>query len=130
MGLQAFNETVPLVPAYSFTNAYVANTKENLFSTQPGNWRVDTLQATNTDAAAHTLSIWLVLAGTAVLVATVTVGAGAGTGAVPPVDILGQIQPANYHYLVGTNAYTVQVSLEAAPAGTSVVNVLGQGGGV
>lgn len=130
MPLQEFDEQVPVNlicvfndawnPAIGFLFAFpIARTQ-----------RWDLVLGSNCDAVDHDVSVHVYDEQDAYRkpVGSVTIPAGAGYGAVPPVDVLGQLLAATGRGLVLANGHGLELFIDAAPGTGNVVSVWVQGG--
>lgn len=130
MPLQQFDERIPIARGLSFPPTYIANARLDLVPAVINDSRVDVLNIISNDTVTHNLTVSMYLAGTEYTLAGVLVPAGAGYGTISPLDILNQVMPAAYHYLLLPGGWTLALRLDTAPSTGTRVDAFVAGGAV
>lgn len=123
-----FNEVYPIVGSAFFDSTYTPPTREQVTASGGNPGRVDTLLAFNLDTVAHILQVYVGQASSPSFFGQVSVPAGAGFGGAPFFDVLAAIVPTTQQGLWYPAGSEVWVSLVAAPAVGTDVNVASLGG--
>jgi hypothetical protein len=127
VGFSIFDERVAIQPAATFESADgVIN--ETIIQGSRNGVRLDSLQATNSDAIDHELGFQLNASGYAVEMGTVNIPAGAGFGGVPPVDIMAAIAPTQIGGIIITKDWSFVVENLVAVVFPNKVSVWAFGG--
>jgi len=120
MGIQQFDETVPVIAFGAPANSAAAGTLGAFALPAIGDIRLDNILAYALQAVGYTASLYYTPAGgSAFLLGSATVPAGAGTGGVAPYDLLAAILPANYHYLLVKAGDTLSLALSVTQSTTA-----------
>ena len=126
MGLDTFNETIPLVVNVQIALADGV-TPKTILTTPAAIGRVDRIYLTSTAAAPHDVALYSHSGTANYIIAVVSVPAGAGTSAIPPVDLITAMvgSPGGIAILTPQSLYMgVLVTL----SGAEVINAVVLGG--
>jgi len=134
MGIQQFDETIPVTAFGAPANGAAAGTLGAFGLPAIGDIRLDQILAYGLQAVGYTLSLYYTPAGgSPFLLGTATVPAGAGTGGVAPLDVLAAIFGSTYHYLIVKAGDTLSIALsvtQSTTAGALTFYAVGIGGRV
>ncbi len=119
MGIQQFDEAVPVFASAAPPNGAAGGTLATFDLPSAGNVRLDNILAYSLQNIGYTLTLWYTPSGgSAIPLGTVNVPAGAGSGGSAATDVLAALFPTNYHYIVIARGDALAISLSVTQSTT------------